>query len=142
MPKTRECQRCHKKRILSQFSPRGTVCKPCQKTGAYNRAKDVRLRETYGIDLDEYHQILAMQNGRCAICAGKRSVYDVDHSHSAERAYLESGLDAPQAARLSVRGLLCRRCNRRLLTAATDNPDTLRAAATYLEQPPAHLVLK
>lgn len=36
-----------------------------------------------------------------------------------------------------VRGLACKMCNNRLLTAARDDPEILRRAADYLEHPPA-----
>jgi hypothetical protein len=64
---------------------------------------DVRYRLRYGITLAEYEQILAGQDGRCAICGteepgGRGNRFHVDHDH-------ETGI---------VRGLLCWTCNRRL----------------------------
>jgi hypothetical protein len=78
--------------------------------------------ETYGITEDEYKALLAHQGGRCAICGGKRrGNLDVDHCHKT----------------LLVRGLLCRRCNRRLLPASQDLVERLEAAIAYLQAPPA-----
>jgi hypothetical protein len=78
--------------------------------------------ETYGISLEDYDRMLAAQGGGCAICGGKRrGNLDVDHCHKDK----------------FVRGLLCRRCNRRLLPASQDRVDRLEAAIRYLEDPPA-----
>ncbi|WP_245627891.1 endonuclease VII domain-containing protein [Actinomadura oligospora] len=81
---------------------------------------------TYGLERGEYDQLLAAQGGVCAICGQPRAQrLSVDHCHKAGY----------------VRGLLCRMCNGRLLTAARDRPEVLRAAADYLESPPALRVL-
>jgi hypothetical protein len=119
----RTCRKCGTNRQTKFFkTARGRVCTPCQRTRTSHASRGVRLAETYGITLDEYDAMLAAQGGGCAICGGKRRTnLDVDHCHKT----------------LLVRGLLCRQCNRRLLTAARDNPDVLRAAITYLEDPPA-----
>jgi len=81
---------------------------------------------TYGLDKGEYEVLFKAQGGKCAICGGtRRQRLSVDHCH-------KTGL---------VRGLLCRLCNGRLLTAARDKPDVLRSAANYLEAPPAIEIL-
>ncbi|MFF4952868.1 endonuclease VII domain-containing protein [Streptomyces chattanoogensis] len=80
------------------------------------------MRSTYGLGPGEYDALFTAQGGRCAICGGTRTQrLSVDHCHRTQL----------------VRGLLCRMCNGRLLTAARDRPETLRAAADYLENPPA-----
>lgn len=68
--------------------------------------------------------MLADQAGVCAICAkppGGKLPLNVDHDH-------KSGL---------VRGLLCWKCNHRLLGGSGDDPVLFRAAAEYLERPPS-----
>lgn len=59
---------------------------------------DAHLRREYGITLDDYRQMLAMQNFGCAICGAgpspKRRL-SVDHDHKTGK----------------VRGLLCGKCN-------------------------------
>lgn len=86
-----------------------------------DRARDLRLRRTFHITLEEYNRVLCHQNGRCAIC--KRPAYDfktrlaVDHRHS-------DGL---------LRGLLCYLCNRRWFR---DVPQLHLNAAAYLLSPP------
>lgn len=137
----RVCARCGRNRAVRFYSPRGRVCSNCQKKTAAANGKNARLQETYGITLDEYHHILAVQNGVCAICKGQRAVFDVDHSHAREKELRAAGMDSLQATRLSVRGLLCKRCNRRGLPAFQDNPDTIRRAAEYVEEPPAMYVI-
>lgn len=77
---------------------------------------------TYGLGKGEYEALFKAQGGKCAICGGTRKQrLSVDHCHKTQL----------------VRGLLCRTCNGRLLTAARDKPETLRRAAYYLEYPPA-----
>lgn len=70
---------------------------------------------------DEYDRLLEIQGGGCAICArvAKTRRLDRDHDHR----------------RMTLRGLLCPRCNRALPSWVT--PEWLRAAAAYLEDPPA-----
>ena len=81
-----------------------------------------KLRHEYGIDIEEYDQILEVQRGVCAIChrtgsSKRRTRLVVDHDH-------ETG---------KVRGLLCDGCNR-ALGLLKDNADVLRSAAEYVEQ--------
>ncbi len=85
-----------------------------------------QLKSRYGITLEEYRRLLAVQNGACAIChqgetrrhwwGGEVYLLAVDHDH-------ETG---------KTRGLLCNRCNR-ALGLFGDNVENLLAAATYLE---------
>ncbi len=83
------------------------------------RERDRRLRRLYGISQRVYRTMLTTQNGHCAICprapkAGKN--LHVDHDHKTGR----------------VRGLLCFRCNRRLLGRGLEDPKLHEAAAKYL----------
>lgn len=91
--------------------------------------------------MNEWEMMLDAQNGTCAICDGTRPTYDVDHSHAVERELKAAGISDLTATRMSVRGLICKRCNRRLLPASLDNPDILRSAINYLVDPPAHKIL-
>jgi hypothetical protein len=93
-------------------------------------ARDKRRRfllRLYGITPADYDQLLAAQNGGCAICgeapaAGKRLV--VDHDHKTGR----------------VRGLLCDKHNR-ALGALNDDPALVLAALYHLLYPVADSVL-
>jgi len=76
--------------------------------------KDRKLRDRYGITVDQYDEMVKNQNGQCKIC--KESVkLHVDHCHKTGQ----------------VRGLLCNGCNRGL-GYFNDNIDKLISATTYL----------
>lgn len=82
------------------------------------RRKDGELRREYGLSLAAYKQMLAEQDGGCAICGdspGAGRYLHVDHCHTANR----------------VRGLLCSPCNV-ALGGFRDRVDLLEAAKTYL----------
>lgn len=84
------------------------------------RARFMRL--VYNLTPEEYAEILAFQNGVCAV-TGKPPVktkLHIDHDH-------KSGL---------IRGLISWRVNH-ALAAFNDDPELLRRAADYLENPPA-----
>lgn len=125
----RLCERCSVNRAIRFFPPDrrradgiSTICRPCRKKKNQLGDRNTRLLTTYGITEAEYQVMFEQQGGRCAICRGaRRQNLDVDHDH-------KTGL---------VRGLLCRRCNRRLLPAATDKPEVLQRAIDYLTDPPA-----
>jgi hypothetical protein len=83
------------------------------------------LKRTYGIAVDDYAEMLAAQNGVCAICSepetgilrGRLRHLAVDHDH-------KTGV---------VRELLCQKCNS-MVENAREQPELLRAAAAYLER--------
>jgi hypothetical protein len=123
----RPCSKCGKRRAERFFlSHRGRVCQTCRRRRTSGTSRAVRLLQTYGITADDHRQMLAGQDGQCAICGrAPRYNLDVDHCH-------KTGL---------VRGLLCKLCNRRLLPAAGDSTRILLAAISYLQHPPAPLAL-
>lgn len=88
------------------------------------RAK--RLWQLYRLTEEEYNAILAHQGGVCPITGRLpgRVALNVDHCH-------ETGL---------IRGLLSPLANKGLAY-FNDDPYELRAAATYLESPPAPVAL-
>jgi hypothetical protein len=97
-----------------------------KKARARATARRRHLLVTYGITQEQYDTMFEAQGGVCAICGGKRRyLLAVDHCHKTGR----------------VRGLLCKLCNGRILTAAKDDPAILRRAADYLELPPAFAVI-
>lgn len=119
----RPCSKCRRNRAEKFYtSPRGRVCSDCRKKSRSKASHEKRVTATYGPGPGEYDVLFEAQDGRCAICREpRRQRLSVDHDH-------KSGL---------VRGLLCRRHNGQLLPAARDRPEILRAAAEYLENPPA-----
>lgn len=89
-------------------------------------SRDRYLRRTHGITLADYNAIVAYQGGLCAICRrppGKRPLH-LDHDHKTGR----------------PRGALCWLCNHDLIGRRRD-PAIFRAAARYLEDPPADAAL-
>lgn len=72
----------------------------------------------YGITIDDYDALHAMQDGKCAICErSSRRRLHVDHDHV-------TGL---------VRGLLCNSCNLALGQLGDDH-ERVRRAADYLKR--------
>ena len=78
------------------------------------------IRMKYNLSLYEYQTMLEYQDFRCAICrveeSQTRRALSVDHCHDTDK----------------VRGLLCSDCNIGI-GHFKNNPDTLIAAAAYLE---------
>lgn len=86
-------------------------------------ARDVSLRNNYGISQQDYNSMAASQGNRCKIC-GKEPTWKanggrlvVDHCHRSGK----------------IRNLLCPSCNRGI-GQFFDNPTFLRAAADYIEE--------
>jgi len=77
-----------------------------------------KLKQAYGITAEQRDQLIAAQDGRCAICQEKpESLLHVDHDHS-------SG---------AIRGMLCGRCNTGI-GLFKDDPERLAKAIRYLER--------
>lgn len=94
-------------------------CKVCARD--YQHA--YRMATVFGISIDDYYEMSAIQRDRCAICMNKPRKYRlaVDHDH-------RTG---------AIRGLLCKRCNHDLLGASRDSVEMLERAVEYLKHPPA-----
>ena len=84
------------------------ICKGCshKRTNAWRRSnpskmkaidRKGKLRLKYNITVEEYNEMLALQEGVCAICGKeeKRRPLSVDHCHTTGK----------------IRGLLCSSCN-------------------------------
>ena len=121
---------------------------------------NAHYQRAYCISLSEAEAMFASQGNLCAICGRPtRRRLDVDHDHKIEKAPItiertEDGFVgrafhlvvectnkafARAAIRMkllrwSVRGGLCHRCNRGLQMFG-DNPERLRNAANYLDNP-------
>ncbi len=81
------------------------------------RVKDLHLQRKFGITIEHYEQLLAEQDGVCAICKEppERTRLAVDHDHSTG----------------AIRGLLCSDCNT-AIGLLGDDPSTIQSALTYL----------
>lgn len=81
--------------------------------------KDLHLRRTYGITMDDKNKMRESQNNKCAICEvafeSDRHAY-VDHCHNTNK----------------VRGLLCHPCNS-ALGMFKDNIISIERASAYLK---------
>lgn len=80
------------------------------------RANETRL-QIYNLTADDYEAILNEQEGLCKICRGVLEKPHIDHCHTTGK----------------VRGILCGHCNAGL-GFFRDNPEFLRAAASYVEE--------
>jgi hypothetical protein len=80
-------------------------------------ADDAERFRKYGLSVIGYQNLLAQQNGVCAICREPGRELCVDHDHKTGR----------------VRSLLCNGCNS-AIGFLRESPLLARAAATYLEQ--------
>lgn len=89
-----------------------------ESTKGYYRA--ARLKERYGMTLEQYDSILSSQGGKCAICSyipnENGEVLAIDHDHSTGK----------------IRGLLCRSCNSGL-GYFKDNTEVMRKAIIYIK---------
>jgi hypothetical protein len=123
----RWCPRCVDYLPLGAFSLRGrkpaAYCSICTSELGHSR----NLAKSFGLTVADYEALMVLQEDRCAICLTRpvRLRLAVDHSHATGE----------------IRGLLCKRCNHKLLGAALDRAWVLRRAAAYLDDPPARTQL-
>ncbi len=88
------------------------------------RRKSYRMKNEYGITMDDYIKMRDAQGGVCAVCGNHETKkcggivqpLSVDHDHSSNK----------------IRGLLCDACNV-MIGRARDDPAVLRNAAKYLD---------
>ncbi len=78
-----------------------------------------KLKGRYNITLNQYKDIKALQNYKCAICNRKVKELVIDHCHKNNK----------------VRGLLCTTCNLGL-GGFHDSKKNLNSAIRYLQKPP------
>ena len=104
------CKECTKKRVAASYK-----ADPMQQ-----RRRD--LMRNYGITLEQYDEMLAMQGGKCALCPAtepggrhQQSHWCVDHDHVTGK----------------VRELLCNDCNL-VLGIIKDSPEHLGRMITYI----------
>jgi len=142
---TKKCPKCKEEKLVAKFysdeshkDGLSTECKTCRKLQAKKRRasekgskliRESKLKDKYGINLDDYDRMFEEQNGVCAICkrpetkkhiTGATYRLSVDHNHSTSL----------------VRGLLCKRCNIILGQLEVDDKgiELLQAAIEYVEK--------
>ncbi|MBX9682128.1 MAG: endonuclease VII domain-containing protein [Gemmataceae bacterium] len=146
----KRCANCKEVKAVSQFCRMGAryqpYCCDCQKANSakkrmalkeagllqehdsrdyWTRRRWSKLKAKYGITKDQYLEMHASQDGKCAICGrseqqfwrGERLQLCVDHCHKTGK----------------IRGLLCKRCNIGL-GHLDDSVDFLNNAITYLQR--------
>jgi recombination endonuclease VII len=125
----KQCAGCVKKRETAQR--------------ASARSHEKRIGESFGISSADYEAMLRNQGGVCFICGRPpgRVRLAVDHDHELEAELLAQGADPIEARRRSIRGLLDKGCNYRVLGWLKDDPAALRRAIQYLKEPPARRIL-
>lgn len=118
-PGQRWCAGCQSFVDLEDCGKNASQCRACM--SAKNHA--AMVVKTYDIEVGGYEELLAAQDGKCAICRARprKTRLAVDHDHKTN----------------AVRGLLCKNCNKSLLGGAHDNIDILYAAVHYMLTPPA-----
>ena len=142
------CPTCKVEKALSEYTilksgkrkghPVG-ACKECRTVLHKNRKRKdpsiyervewpCKLKRLYGITVEQYDDILAKQDGKCAIC-GSESLYSRSYKSTA-RAKLS--VDHCHATG-KIRGLLCTRCNR-ALGLIGDNIETALRMSEYLKR--------
>lgn len=128
---TKVCKQCKTEKLLTEFYKDKSFkngyranCKPCKDVSTnkwreknkdkYNENmrllrstnkdmfKNIDLKRTYGITLEDYNRMLLEQDNKCKICKksnpSSKRTFAVDHNHETNE----------------VRGLLCYGCNRAL----------------------------
>lgn len=136
------CNKCGEVRLLSEFSSNGktrkkTYCKICANRYAKRRRdklheagrhkewkRKIRLRDYYGLTVEQFHAMEVAQGGVCAICGNPETASNkhgllplsVDHNH-------KTG---------NIRGLLCLVCNRKLVS--VEDGHFLHLALSYLKK--------
>jgi len=136
---SKACTSCNETKPISDFAKRkgykdgiNSRCKDCQRK--YNRdwarnmepikkkekGRKNKLKQSYGITLEQYESMLRAQNHKCAICEKDETEVHlnrlfVDHCHT-------TGI---------VRGLLCHPCNA-AIGFLKDSVNIALKAATYL----------
>jgi len=103
--------------------------------GARDIRRGYKLKEMYGLTLEQFDSLLAAQGGVCALfdtCGasqpGGRGSWCIDHQHFLEEVWKEM---PPEEKRKSIRGLLCTSCNTSRV--GSNTVESARAVTQYLE---------
>lgn len=116
----RECKACTKVLYTAWKDRNPNKYKAHNKRSNLKHGRISHLKYTYGITPTQYDELVAFQNGVCAICFQKEKIHRyllVDHDHGTGK----------------VRGLLCSNCNVGL-GRFSDNYNLLLKAVEYIRK--------
>lgn len=119
--KLRPCGACGVKRLRGDHLAGSSLCPVCR---SVPQSRRTRLKSCFNLTPRDYVNLLIEQREICSICErrfNKNRLAHVDHQHAEPRL---------------IRGAICGPCNT-ILGLAKDSPTRLRAAAAYLDDPPA-----
>ena len=113
------CRSCEKQKARDKYKP---IVRFKKHRTLYESTKNRTIKNAYGIEIEDYKNLLLKQNGRCAICftdkfSSKQQYFHIDHCHKTGK----------------VRGLLCLQCNA-ALGYFKDSKENLERAIKYLMQ--------
>lgn len=139
--KTKFCPRCKNNQDVDKFSKDNRkadglkgICKPChvivgrewKKRQHPDRMKGYAIKR-YNLEIEEYKQMLALQNNKCASCGQPFTNLlpaHIDHDHGC--------CNGNRSCGKCVRGLVCPICNR-TIGASRDNINSLTRRCELLE---------
>lgn len=117
---TKICAVCKIDKPYSDYTPRKNRKTPVQFACKKCNVDRFRLR-FFGLSLDDYKQMISLQESKCKICGETTDDLCIDHCH-------DSG---------NVRGLLCRKCNSGI-GLLQDSVILLESAINYLKESGYH----
>jgi hypothetical protein len=123
-PDTKVCPQCKRKLSSTQFN-----LSRISYDGLSSRCSECASLEKLGLTLQQYNQLLEMQNGKCAVCqiveSNGHGRFHVDHDHSCCPGRMKCGNCAL--------GLVCSKCNL-AMGSFKDSPELLKKASNYLRK--------
>lgn len=87
------------------------------------RNKVSRLKRLYNLSIEDYRKIIDTTAGKCPVCLKRPSQFHIDHSHRKNDN--------------RVFGAICAPCNSGIIAWSYHDPEYVRRALEYLENPPA-----
>jgi hypothetical protein len=115
-PCNREIERARRAKNLEQSRAQERERLRCWRRANPEKKRAQKLRQEYGLSLEQFAELLRAQRNACAICQAPNADC-IDHCHASGR----------------VRGVLCRSCNAGI-GQFRDDPKLLLDAADYVEE--------
>lgn len=143
----KQCTKCKEVKDLTNYYQKNgykdgldSYCKSCHRKVGYEwkranpeKVKRSRIKNKFGLSLEEYEQMFVLQNGVCAICSnpetmirkGKTVSLSVDHDRSC--------CSGDRSCGQCIRGLLCYACNTGI-SRFNDDVKKLEKAIQYINK--------